>query len=135
MIHAKQLRCLKQVLDFAIEVNEAIMTIKNPVSGSPIRIRIGIHAGPILTGIVGDLMPRFCLFGDTVVTAARLETSGVVNRIHCSENFVQGLAKELNADMSHGSDDSKSLVVDKYTFAKRDKVSLKGIGEHDTYLL
>lgn len=49
------------------------------------QITIGIHSGEVVTGVIGNRMPRYCLFGNTVNITSRTETTGMPGRINVTE--------------------------------------------------
>jgi adenylate cyclase len=108
--------------DHADRVAKAALHIRGTLEqlartrGMPLSMRIGMHSGEVVAGVIGKSKFTFDLWGDTVNTASRRESHGLPGRIHVSEA-------------------TRQLLSGRYRFEERGVISVKGKGEMRTFWL
>jgi len=103
------------VVDLALDMQTALARQVTP-SGEPLQMRIGIHSGPVVAGVIGTKKFSYDLWGEIVNVASRMEASAPAGSI-------QVTAETYNR------------VRDGYLFQERGKIPVKGRGEMLTYLV
>jgi adenylate cyclase len=66
--------------------------------GMPLRVRVGIHTGPLVAGVIGRDKLAYDLWGDTVNVASRMESQGLPGRVQISETTAQRLTTEVGLE-------------------------------------
>ena len=101
--------------DFALEMLQAVKRVDKKWQHG-LDMRIGMHCGPVVAGVIGQQKFAFDMWGDTVNVAARMESHGVPGHVHISEPMADILQK-------------------KYLIAQRGWVEVKGKGMMQTFWL
>ena len=108
-----------RLIAFAMEMvweTEAINLQRVTDGLAPWPIRIGIHSGPLIAGVVGKKKFAFDIWGDTVNTASRMESNGVAGRVNISHATMERVREYLDVD-------------------SRGKIDVKGKGEMEMFLV
>jgi class 3 adenylate cyclase len=103
----------------ALDIRDFMNQYKSERSGrneSFFEIRIGLHTGPVVAGIVGSKKFAYDIWGDTVNLAARMENSGEIGKVNISDSTYQ-------------------MIKDKFTCTRRGKIEAKNKGEIDMYFV
>jgi class 3 adenylate cyclase/putative methionine-R-sulfoxide reductase with GAF domain len=105
-----------QALEAVERVNEEVAQVAPRTPPTRLDVRIGMHSGPVVGGVIGTRRIAYDLWGDTVNTASRMESHGVAGKIHVAEPM-------------------RRALEDRFEFAVRGKVAIKGLGLMRTYFL
>ncbi|MCH2115442.1 MAG: adenylate/guanylate cyclase domain-containing protein [Pirellulales bacterium] len=105
----------QDVSKMALDMLDVISSC-NRETDDPVSIRIGIHTGPAVAGVIGFKKFAYDVWGDTVNTASRMESSGLPGRIQISEQVAK-------------------LLGDDFVIEERGTIDVKGKGRMKTYWL
>jgi class 3 adenylate cyclase/tetratricopeptide (TPR) repeat protein len=124
--------------DHAIRITEfafRILKVSRKLSFSGqdnIQLRVGLHCGPVIAGVIGRHKYTYDLWGDSVNIASRMESQGSKNEVHVSEDFIRTLCA-ISSDQKVPQ--SYSLPFGNITIKDRGTIDIKGRGAMRTFFL
>ena len=127
-----------QIARCALEMVECAGRHELPNSGNML-IRVGLHCGPAVGGVVGRTLPHYSLFGDTINTTARMESNSLPGRIHVSDKFAAAFVAAEAADEAAAAAAAASGAPLPpplpFYLQPRGAVEIKGKGVMETHFL
>lgn len=106
---------LQALARLALDIAGTVAALRDPL-GQPVALRIGLAAGPVVAGVVGNLRFFYDVWGDAVNLASRMESTGVQNRIQVPQEVYERLRND-------------------FVFEERGDVDVKGKGVMRTWFL
>jgi adenylate cyclase len=98
----------------ALDMIEAVRQVGSE-TGEPLQLRVGLHTGPVVAGVIGRSKFSYDLWGDTVNIASRMEAAGLPGAVHCTLATAQ-------------------RVCGKIGIARRGVMDIKGKGQMETFI-
>ena len=100
----------------AKEMVKRLHVLNETIDKMDLRLRIGIHCGDVVTGVIGKHKFAYDLWGAAVNFASRMESTSEPGKIHISENL-------------------HNLIKENFRFTKREDLNVKGVGNVDSYFV
>lgn len=107
------------IADLALDMTHSVEDFSWP-DGTPVRLRIGLHTGPLVAGVIGNSRFSYDLWGDTVNMASRLESQSGEGRILVTETVHDRLCDRFDFE-EHGDTDIKGKGTRKTWYLSRRK--------------
>ncbi|ETW08630.1 hypothetical protein H310_01166 [Aphanomyces invadans] len=108
---------IQKLIHMAHDMHREVAKITDPVSGEPLLMRIGIHVGTIIAGVIGTSTLRYDMWGPDVLTANEIESHGVPGKILVSKDVMQVASQCPDIKLTYHS-----------------TINLTGINDLDTFL-
>jgi class 3 adenylate cyclase len=114
-LHSHEYDHAQTIAEMALAMQRRIRSFGEEL-GEPLSLRIGIHTGPVVAGVIGKRKFIYDVWGDTVNTASRMESHSEPGKIQVTK-------------------DTHALLEGRYDFEPRGEIEIKGKGKMSTWFL